>query len=91
MRLALGGVLGSVVLEDLPELVSIDVQQQHFGVGCAGRSPRVGFVQRSCSNSLSGLVLPFLPKLTSLTASYNQLTSVVLESSKQPALEYSRT
>ena len=38
-------------------------------------------------NSLSGLVLPFLPKLTSLTASSNQLTSVVLESSKLPALE----
>ena len=34
-------------------------------------------------NSLSGLrVAWFLPKLTSLTASYNQLTSVVLESSK---------
>ena len=38
-------------------------------------------------NRLSGLVLPFLPKLTHLDASYNQLTSVVLESSKLPALE----
>ena len=38
-------------------------------------------------NSLSGLVLPFLPKLTGLYASNNQLTSVVLESSKLPALE----
>ena len=39
------------------------------------------------NNELSELVLPFLPKLTSLNAGSNKLTSIVLEPSKLPALE----
>ena len=80
------GVLESVVLEDLPELVSINVQQNSLESFVLEDLPELVSINVH-GNSLSGLVLPFLPKLTSLTASYNQLTSVVLESSKQPALE----
>ena len=78
--------LGSVVLEDLPELVSIDVRGNILGSVVLEDLPELVSINVQ-QNSLSGLVLPFLPKLTSLTASYNQLTSVVLESSKLPALE----
>ena len=40
------------------------------------------------NNLLSELVLPVLPKLTSLDASGNQLSSLVLEPARMPALQY---
>ena len=81
------GVLESVVLENLPELVSINVQYNSLSeLVVLENLPELVSINVH-GNSLSGLVLPFLPKLTGLYASNNQLTSVVLESSKLPALE----